>query len=131
MTILSWNIQGGFKDLMCREMIVEFIRDTKADIILIQEPGTLDQDNITHLRRILKMTFGEVKIIYQRFNCRYGGVLTILTNDWVNRFKKLICNSTQRNTIKDGHSYRYIPPALQKYGSRLHGGIPTNEARND
>ena len=66
------------------------IRDTSANIVMIQEPGSLDQDTMAHLRRILRLTFGEVKSIYQRFNCRYGGILTIVTKDWVHRVKKVI-----------------------------------------
>ena len=90
MKILSWNIQGGFKDIMRRELIVEMIRDTSANIVMIQEPGSLDQDTMAHIRRILRLTFGEIKVIYQRFNCRYGGILTIVTKDWVHRVKKVI-----------------------------------------
>jgi len=42
LTILSWNVRGSLNDRLKREIILEMINETKAEVILIQEPGSLD-----------------------------------------------------------------------------------------
>ena len=85
--ILSWNIQGGLKNKIKRELIMEAIIERDAGIIMLQEPGDLQMEDIQDIKTIMTRICGKAKIIYQRTGSRYGGVMTILKGTWVHRYQ--------------------------------------------
>lgn len=83
--ILSWNIRGSMANKIKRELMVEYLINTEAGVILIQEPGDLTMEEIQEIRILFQRTIGQVKIIYQKTKMKYGGTMTILLKNWVNR----------------------------------------------
>ena len=83
---MSWNVQGGLKHRIKRELVIEEIVNNKADIIAIQEPGDLSAEEIGEIRILMTRKWNTVKVIYQKTGSKYGGVMTILRGTWVHRY---------------------------------------------
>ena len=66
---------------------MERIIERDAGIIMLQEPGDLQMEDIQDIKTIMTRICGKAKVIYQRTGSRYGGVMTILKGTWVHRYQ--------------------------------------------
>lgn len=104
LTLMSWNVQGGLKDAIKRDLILEKMERTEASIFLLQEPGRLDMRQLQLIKMEIVRILGKIKIIYEKDDSVYGGVMIIVRGNWVHRYDSHIIDIKKMNRY---HALRF------------------------
>lgn len=65
--LMTWNVQGGLKNRIKRELIIEKILEHQGvGVLAIQEPGDLMAEDIQDIRTNMMRRCGNIKILYQK-----------------------------------------------------------------